>query len=227
MGEVLADIVEWMAALPPGWAYTAVLVVAYGENVIPPIPGDMIVVFGGYMVGIGRLDWIPVIALATAGGIAGFMSMYYVGDRLGRRVTEGRTMKWLPIKRMQRASRLLSTWGFKLVVANRFLSGLRSVIAISVGMAHMAPGKTTFYSSLSALVWTTLLTLLGYFLGENWEVVRGYLSTYGVVVTLLIIAVIGVQVLLGYRSRKLDPDPDESAAAAAPPAKEDHEDVQD
>ena len=60
MGEVLTDIVEWMSSLPVLWAYFSILVIAYGENVVPPIPGDMIIVFGGYMRGMGRLEMLAV-----------------------------------------------------------------------------------------------------------------------------------------------------------------------
>ena len=88
MGEFLADIVEWMSSLPALWAYIMILVIAYGENVLPPIPGDMIIVFGGYMVGIDRLDITPVIILSTIGGSLGFMTMYVLGNRIGRRVSK-------------------------------------------------------------------------------------------------------------------------------------------
>ncbi len=47
MGDVLLEIVEWMTALPPVWAYGIVLGISWLENVLPPVPGDMIVVFGG------------------------------------------------------------------------------------------------------------------------------------------------------------------------------------
>ena len=47
MGDMLLDIVAWMSSLSPMWAYSIILCVAWLENVVPPIPGDMVVVIRG------------------------------------------------------------------------------------------------------------------------------------------------------------------------------------
>ncbi len=199
MGEILTDLVEWMAALPVLWVYVLILCVSYTENIVPPIPGDMIVVFGGYMVGIGILNMYMVIVLSTIGGGAGFMTMYAIGHRIGHVVLVPKKYRWLPEARMDKVRQLLDDWGFGLVVANRFLSGLRSVISLTVGMAHMNPVRTTFYSTLSALLWTSVLAIVGYFVGENWEVVRIYLQNYGWFITALIVVFV---VIHGFRLRR-------------------------
>ncbi|MFV1979940.1 MAG: DedA family protein, partial [Rhodothermia bacterium] len=72
MLDLLTQTLDWMARLPPVLMYLTVLVIAYGENVVPPIPGDMIVVFGGYLAGISTLNIWVVILLSTIGGTAGF-----------------------------------------------------------------------------------------------------------------------------------------------------------
>jgi len=202
MGEFLTDIVEWMSSLPTLWAYVIILTIAYGENVLPPIPGDMIIVFGGYMAGIDRLDLIPVIVLSTLGGSFGFMTMYVFGNRIGHRVSKKGPPRWVPPKRMERARELLSRWGNGLILANRFLPGLRSVISITVGMADKPVGRTTLYATASALVWSVILVGLGYVFGENWEAVSSYLKTYGSVVFALIIGFAGLQLFLSYKSRR-------------------------
>ncbi|GIV62088.1 MAG: hypothetical protein KatS3mg044_0954 [Rhodothermaceae bacterium] len=195
MGELFTDIFDWMAALPPLYAYAAILIIAYGENVVPPIPGDMVVVFGGYLVGLGRLDFTLVVLLATLGGALGFMTMYAIGYRLGNALLTSPRFRFLPRDRIEQARRQVQRWGYGIVLANRFLSGLRSVISLTVGMAHMNAWKTAVYATLSAAVWTTLIAYLGYMVGENWEAVRGYLQTYGWVVGSLIVLFVLVQVV--------------------------------
>lgn len=194
MGELLTDLVEWMSALPVFWAYVLILAIAYSENVIPPIPGDMIVVYGGYMVGIGNLNLVTVIVLATIGGALGFMTMYAIGGRIGHMVFSPKRTRWMSEARIKQVKSLLDTWGFGLVAANRFLSGLRSVISLTVGMVHMPVWKTVLYSTLSALVWTTLLAVVGYFVGENWEIVKEYLRNYGWFISGVIVLFVGIQV---------------------------------
>ena len=204
MGDVLTDLVDWMSALPVFWAYVLILAVAYFENVIPPIPGDMIVVFGGYMVGIGQLNIVVVILLATVGGVLGFMTMFAVGHRIGHMVYSPKRTRWWSEARIIRVRGLLDRWGFGLVAANRFLSGLRSVISLTVGMVHMNVFRTTLYSTISAFVWTSILAIAGFFVGENWEAVREYLRNYGWFVISVIVLFIGFQLLRrGRKKRRL------------------------
>ena len=201
MSDALTAIVDWVVALPPGWVYALVLVVAYLENVVPPIPGDMLVVFGGYMAGAGLVDPYAVVLLATLGGFGGFMTMYAMGARIGHAIMDPERFRWLPKGRIESVRHHLKRWGFGLVAANRFLSGLRSVISLTVGMAHMRPGATALWSGLSALVWTALLVAGGYFLGENWAEVSDVLQTYGWVLSGLVVAFIVFQVVRYRRQR--------------------------
>ena len=167
MENVFADLIEWMAGVPPLWAYLILLIIAYGENVLPPIPGDLVVVFGGYLVGLGKLNFVVVVVLATVGGAAGFMTMYALGARLGKAVLEPDRYRWLPKPYIFKAQDWMKRWGYGVVAANRFLSGARSVISLAVGMAHMDVGRTAAFATLSAAVWTTLITLAGYIVGDN------------------------------------------------------------
>lgn len=101
MGETLTQLAQWMIALSPVWVYCIVLGIAWLENVVPPIPGDMIVVFGGYLAGLGRVDIWIVILLATIGGTAGFMTMYWFGHMFGTAVLEPDRFRWLPKHRIR------------------------------------------------------------------------------------------------------------------------------
>ena len=204
MGDILLNMVDWMSGLPPAWAYITIFGVAIIENVIPPMPGDMIVVFGGYMAGLGLLDPFLVVILSTLGGGIGFMTMYAIGYRVGNGLLDPNRYRWLPESKLDTARSKLDRWGFLLVAANRFLSGLRSVISLAVGMAQMHVTKTSIWCTVSALVWTSLIVGAGFYLGDNWEVVGGYLQTYGAIVTAIIVlfAVIqGIRYLL--RGKKI------------------------
>lgn len=200
--ELLRDWTDWMLALRPLWAYMLVLAIAYGENVLPPIPGDLIVVFGGYLAGVGKLHLGLVIALSSLGGALGFMTMYAVGYRVGDAVFDPRRLRWLPKRRIGQARDWLKRYGYGVVAANRFLSGARSVISLTVGMAHMNGWRTAFFASLSALVWCSLISYAGYALGENWRVVGAYLQRYGTVMLVLLGVFVAVQGVRLYRKRK-------------------------
>jgi membrane protein DedA with SNARE-associated domain len=194
MEQLVQDFIAWMSEVPPLWAYGIILLIAYGENIVPPIPGDLIVVFGGYLVGIGRLDFILVVLLSTLGGALGFMTMYLIGIKLGRAVLDPDRFRWIPQDQIEKVQQWLLKWGYGVVLANRFLSGARSVISLTVGMAHMNARKTASFATISAAVWTLLIAYAGYAVGENWEVVSEYLRQYGRVVLGVIVLIVVVQV---------------------------------
>lgn len=208
VADALSDFVTRMELLPPLWAYLTILVIAYGENVVPPIPGDMVVVFGGYLVGIGQLNFAMVVVLATVGGAAGFMTMYAIGYAVGDAVKHPKRFRWISTDQVEKAQQWLDRWGFGLIAANRFLSGLRSVISLTVGIARTNPSLTFLYSTLSALVWTTLITYGGYAVGENWQVIGVYLRDYGRVVLIVFGLAAVAQVMRWYLKRNGSSPPD-------------------
>ncbi len=195
MGELFLDVFEWIQTLSPLSVYVAILVIAYGENVLPPVPGDMIVVLGGYLAGTGSLNLGVVIGLATLGGVLGFMTMYAFGHMIGGAVMDPDRLKWIPKRRVRRAQEWLRMWGYGVIAANRFLSGLRSVISITVGMAHMNVWKTTLWSTVSSAVWTCLIAFLGFKVGENWQVVSVWIRQYGQAIGIVIVIFIVAQVI--------------------------------
>jgi membrane protein DedA with SNARE-associated domain len=213
MLEWFSNFFSWMQALPPLWAYLTLLVIAYGENVAPPIPGDMVVVFGGYLAGLGQLHLGVVILLSTIGGALGFMSVFILGYRLGEAVLDTDRLRWLPRDGVDRARRWIRRYGYGVVAANRFLSGARSVISLTAGMAKMDPWRTFFWCSVSALLWTGLISYAGYAVGDNWEVVVAYLRAYGrVILTLLILVAAGLGGRWYWRRRSSSSDAATDAA---------------
>jgi membrane protein DedA with SNARE-associated domain len=195
MEEWLFDFLQWMQTVAPIWVYLSLLVVSYLENVLPPIPGDIVIVFGGYLAGVGHVSFPLVVLLGTLGGVAGFMTVFSVGYRFGDAAMDPDRLRWMPKRRIYRAREWLLRWGYLLVAVNRFLSGLRSVISLTVGAAHMDPLKTTLFSLVSALIWTVLLTYAGLVLGENWSHVGVFLTRYGKVIIGTILVVVLVQMI--------------------------------
>jgi len=219
MLEWFSHFFSWMQALPPLWAYLTLLVIAYGENVAPPIPGDMVVVFGGYLAGVGQLHLGVVILLSTIGGALGFMTVFVLGYRLGEAVIDANRLPWLPRDGVDRARRWIRRYGHGVVAANRFLSGARSVISLTAGMAKMDPWRTALWCTVSALLWTGLISYAGYAVGDNWEVVVTYLRAYGrIILTLLVLLGAGLAIRWYWRRRSragasgAGPDTDESTA---------------
>jgi len=195
MLDWFTNFFTWMQGLSPVWAYLTLLLIAYGENVAPPIPGDMVVVFGGYLAGLGQLHLGIVVLLSTIGGALGFMTMFAVGVRLGEALLDPDRYQWLPRDGFEKAQRWIHQYGYGVVAANRFLSGARSVISLTVGMAQMDTWQTLWWCTVSAFAWTGLISYAGYAVGDNWTLVVTYLRAYGRIILALLLIIAAV--LLG------------------------------
>jgi membrane protein DedA with SNARE-associated domain len=210
--EAVADIVAWMEGLRPAWIYASLFAVAFIENVVPPLPGDLLVVFGGYLVGVGTLSFAPTVLVATIGGTLGFMTLYTLGLRVGAAILDVDRMRWVPKRAARRAVAWLGRYGYAVVAANRFLSGGRSVISMAAGAARLKAVPTALWATVSGIAWCSLLVSVGYLVGDQWGVIGRYLALYGRWVTVATILVAIVWIGLRARRRWQDRLASEEAA---------------
>ena len=203
MGEAVADVVAWIEALPPAGIYAVLLAVAYGENVVPPIWGDTVIVLCGSLVGLGVVSFVPTVALAALGGSAGFLTVFWIGRRLGAAIHDPDRLRWIPRGAVAQADRWLSRWGYGVVAANRFLAGARSVIGLLAGASDLRWGPTALWASASALAWSVLLVWAGALLGSEWERVLDWLGEYARWVTVVLAVVAVVVAIRWWRRRHL------------------------
>lgn len=180
----------------PDWVVYAVLFGAsLLENVLPPVPGDTVVVFGGYLTGLGRL-WLPFTFVAvTLGSWGGFMAYYFVGRWLGHTGVHDRLGRWVSPEALLRGEDWVRRYGHWVVLANRMLPGARSVISLGAGFAELNALLVGAMALLSALTWNVLLVGAGYVIGEHWQRVLTILRVYNGV-ALAVLGVVGAVLLL-------------------------------
>jgi len=190
------SIVSYLTSIDIIWIYVAVFVIAWLENIFPPSPSDVVIVAAGSVVSLGEGSVLLLLVFATLGGTAGFVTMYWLGKQFGHKVIEAGKIKFISPQLVQKVHDWFGRYGFWVVIGNRFLSGTRAVISFCAGIAEMHFGITTVLSALSALLWNSILVYMGYALGDNWEAIGNYLSTYSRIVTILVTA--GVLIWAAY-----------------------------
>lgn len=179
MEKFFVGLLEQFTGMP---GYLLLAACSFVENLVPPIPGDTVTVFGGYLAASGRLSLTGTVVSTTAGSWIGFLCMMWVGRLLGRDFFLARERRLFPRDRFHRAAVWFNRFGYGVVVANRFLPGARSVISICAGLAGLHVGWVALCSLLSCAVWNGLLIAAGYELGENWERVLDLLQKYNTAV---------------------------------------------
>lgn len=205
--ELTNELVQWVRLLPPISVYGVLLFIAYIENVIPPIPGDLLVAFGGYLAAEQVIDLLPVLLLTTVASVFGFMTMYWLGSHWGTQIEEQRSKFWLmrfiPIKYMNKVRRWMQRWGQGVILVNRFLAGTRSVISLTAGISHTPVLPTIISSMLSSILWNSILLGFGWIVHENWRVIGEYLSIYSRIILAGLVLFILIRVGIHYyRKRK-------------------------
>lgn len=200
------EIVEWIETLPVFMVYAAFFAIAYLENIVPPIPGDILIVFGGYLAADGHIDFTSVLMLTTIASVFGFMSMYYVGYRWGDGIKEKRSRFWifryLDYKYMTKAQSWMNRWGQGVVLANRFLAGTRSIISLISGISQTNVRYTMASSFISSLLWNFILLGSGWFIKENWELIGTYLSYYSWIIMSVIAIFVYFRLRAYFRFKK-------------------------
>jgi membrane protein DedA with SNARE-associated domain len=172
-------MLEWLEHLITDYlgdyGYQAVFVLMVLESACIPIPSEVTMVFGGFLVSRGELDFFWVAMLGTIANVVGSWLAYWVGLRGGRPLLE-RWGKYIFLRKheLDRAEAWFERRGELAVFVSRLLPVVRTFISLPAGVARMPFGKFTLYTFLGCLPWTFALTWAGVVLGDNWETVLRY-----------------------------------------------------
>ena len=184
----LESIILWLQELPPLGVYAALFFTTWVENVFPPSPSDVILLFIATLIGIGTISFVPALAVATAGSVSGFLTAFLLGRKFGRRLTKSNRFPFITRTSLQKVDAWFDRYGYGVIVINRFLAGTRAVVSFFAGMSDLDLKKTTFFCAISALAWNALVIELGHIVGANWERGQEILQQYGRVVMFVMIA---------------------------------------
>lgn len=152
------------------YGYLAIFVLMTLESALIPIPSEVTMVFGGFLVSRGELDFVLVGVLGAVANLVGSWIAYYVGVVGGRPLVErwGRYV-FLRAHELDRAEAWWSRRGDAAVFISRLLPVIRTFISLPAGIARMPLGKFSVYTLLGSLPWSFALTWAGVLLGNNWE----------------------------------------------------------
>jgi len=202
---MLESLTSYVASLSPAWFYAALALCAFVENVVPPIPGDTVTVFAAYVVGRTQQGFLGVFVSTTLGSAAGFMTLYALGRRIPKDYFVRRDFRLLPASSFLAAERWFQRHGYWMVLANRFLSGIRSVISIVCGLYRLPWPRVLGLSLLGCAAWNLLMIYAGYLLGTNWMAIERILGDYSRLMLVLAVLLVGVWALR--KRRRVRPSP--------------------
>jgi len=201
----MRNVEGWINAIqhmPPYGVLLAVFFVSYIENIFPPSPSDVLLIFAGTLVGAGTIGFVPALLASTVGGTLGFMTAYAAGRYFERHVVEGRFGKYLPANTIHQVEQLFRKYGYAVIVGNRFLAGTRAVVSFFAGMSRMNLPVTTLLCAIGAAVWNSILLYLGYVFANNWQEAVRYIQGYALIATIVVVTLLIIFGFVWFRRRR-------------------------
>lgn len=174
-------MLDWIVNTVNSLGYVGIALLMFLENIIPPIPSELIMPLAGFTVAQGELNFVYVVLAGSLGSILGALPWYYVGKYWGlKRIKRWAKYygKWLTItpEDIQKVNRWFVRRGAGAAFLGRLVPGIRTFISVPAGISEMNLTKFLIYSILGTLIWVSFLTGAGYLLGNNYHLVEQYLG---------------------------------------------------
>ncbi|MBI5544378.1 MAG: DedA family protein [Deltaproteobacteria bacterium] len=219
MEQVVTDILSGASG---AGAYGLVLAVLLACGLGVPLPEDVALITGGFLVYTGAARLEVMIAIAFVGILGGDSFAFMLGRYLGDRLTRAWPFRLIitPAKR-GKVEGLFARYGEKIVMAARFMPGVRAVTYFSAGAAGMRYWRFVAFDGIAALVSAPVFVLLGWYFGGKIEWLIGAVRRGQGAVLGLLAAVVAVIIFARYVRRWLADRAAvlraEAAALAPPP----------
>ncbi|MCK5916367.1 MAG: DedA family protein [Deltaproteobacteria bacterium] len=198
---MLHDVVNWIVLIVGHWGYTGIVVMMFLESSFFPFPSEVVIPPAGYLAARGDMSLILVVLAGIAGSIFGALFNYGLAVLWGRPffLKYGRYVL-VSEQSLNRADRFFADHGHISTFVGRLLPGIRQYISLPAGISRMNLPLFTIFTGLGAGIWVVILALVGYFIGNNQEMVDQYL--HQIVLATIGFAVFLVAVYILYRRQQ-------------------------
>ncbi|MBB4085343.1 DedA family protein [Sphingomonas carotinifaciens] len=185
MTDFILNLIAW-------GGYFGIFLLMALENIVPPVPSEVIMGLGGMAVARGDMTMIPLILWGTLGTTVGNYFWYYIGRHIGYERfrpfvdRHGRwlTMEWEDVERLHRFFVKHGQW---VVFVFRFMPAFRTIISLPAGMTRMPLWRFLVWTFAGSTIWNAILAYAGLLLGSRFEVLDRYVGPAAVALTVMIV----------------------------------------
>ena len=186
--EVISSAVEsneW-------FGYLTILLAMFLENVIPPIPSELIMPLGGFYIFQGKLSFFPVIFSGLIGTLLGALPWYGIGRFINEKKLEGWLSmygKWVGISPLDlhKSRAWFNKHGRALIFWGRLVPGIRTLISVPAGIELMPITPFLVWTTAGSLIWVLFLTIAGIMLGESYSKVAVWIEPVSNIIKLILL----------------------------------------
>jgi membrane protein DedA with SNARE-associated domain len=193
------ELAQQLVDLIFDWGYLGIFIMMAIESSFIPFPSEIVLIPAGYLASQGEMSISYIMMSAISGSLVGAFVNYYLALTLGRKflLRYGKYFFISP-EALKKMEHFFKKHGHISTFTGRLIPGVRQLISIPAGLAKMNLLEFSVFTTLGAGIWALILTLLGYFIGENEALLKEYLKEITTLVVVLLI-IIGA---LYYRYQK-------------------------
>ena len=170
----MAEVLAWLAGLPPWALYGALAVIAAAENVFPPLPADTVVGLGAFLAARGEGSLLGAFVATWAGNVAGAIGMYFAGRLLNGEALVARFGGDGARDRLVALHARYGTWA---LFVSRFLPGVRAIVPPFAGALRLPIVPVALAMGSASAIWYGAIAWLGYRFGTNLETLQAMIGT--------------------------------------------------
>jgi len=194
MNEIVSFLVNSIGNL----GYIGIFLLMFLESSFFPFPSEVVMIPAGYLAYRGEMNLFLVIISGVLGSLSGAWFNYFLASRFGREFLE----KFISKEKLNKLDNFFKKHGHITTFSGRLIPGVRQYISFPAGLAKMNGFIFSFFTALGSLIWILVLVGLGYFIGQNQDLIHKYLKEI-TVITLIILAMI---VFVYYKYQKMKSD---------------------
>lgn len=198
---------EFIINIMNSYGYIGVFLLILIENIFPPIPSELILLFGGFMTTYTKLNIIGMIISSTLGSLIGALLLYKIGTIFSKEklkiLISGKLGRVLKLKNsdIDNANKWFTNEGKKTVFFGRFIPLIRSIISIPAGINKMNISKFITYTLLGSVIWNLVLIILGHIVGRNWKAILKIFKLYSRFSLLLLFILLIILITKLYKNK--------------------------
>jgi membrane protein DedA with SNARE-associated domain len=172
---MLHEAINWLVTTIGEMGYWGIFLLMAMESSVIPIPSEVVMPPAGYLVQQGKMDMTMVILSGTLGSLAGAYVNYFAARFLGRPLLlkYGKYV-WITEEHFRKVERFFHRHGEISTFIGRLLPVARHLISLPAGLAGMNHLKFSVYTLFGSALWVSVLVWIGYFIGENQELILRY-----------------------------------------------------
>lgn len=184
--------------------YAGVILLMALESSFIPFPSEVVVPPAGYLASLGQMNIFLVILSGVIGSILGSLLNYWIAYRFGRDfLLKYSKYFFINEEKFARFEVFFNTHGEITTFVGRLIPVIRQYISFPAGLVRMNLKKFIFYTGLGAAIWCTVLAYVGYFVGNNIDIIKENIDhiMYFIFPALILLVIIYV-VIYKYRKKR-------------------------